>query len=303
MNFCSNCGARVTLRIPSGDSLPRHVCDACETIHYRNPLVVVGAIHQQDIFGPVVHWVLTLEGKTHYVYPLRSDDGLRIEELSLTVDLGAPAPSRSVAASLDARVEDDGRRVTLRRSGYTPHADFQLEIRDATRSAPARAWRFSAGADQADYVLFRWVPEVDWSKVAAPRGEPGRVRDRERHDTRHAIGVRGAEVERQPRILERGEKTALPPVLCLHLKRFKYVESLGRMRKLMHRVTFPWDLKLVNTTDDCPLYYTCVSKKCRPPSQPAPTSGCEQAGWGGFQLVGLLGLAAAGLGLGRRKRS
>ena len=48
MNFCSNCGARVTLRIPSGDSLPRHVCDACETIHYRNPLVVVGAIPVVD---------------------------------------------------------------------------------------------------------------------------------------------------------------------------------------------------------------------------------------------------------------
>ena len=25
-----------------------------------------------------------------------------------------------------------------------------------------------------------------------------------------------------------------------------------RMKKLMHRVTFPWELKLVNTTDDCP---------------------------------------------------
>ena len=24
------------------------------------------------------------------------------------------------------------------------------------------------------------------------------------------------------------------------------------MRKLMHRVTFPWELKLVNTTDECP---------------------------------------------------
>lgn len=24
------------------------------------------------------------------------------------------------------------------------------------------------------------------------------------------------------------------------------------MRKLMHRVTFPWELKMVNTTDDCP---------------------------------------------------
>ncbi|KAL4451497.1 hypothetical protein ABPG75_007159 [Micractinium tetrahymenae] len=44
----------------------------------------------------------------------------------------------------------------------------------------------------------------------------------------------------------------LPPVLCLHLKRFKYIESMGRMKKLMHRVTFPWELKMINTTDDCP---------------------------------------------------
>ncbi len=44
MNFCSNCGARVDFRIPPGDALPRHVCDACGTIHYQNPKVVVGAI-------------------------------------------------------------------------------------------------------------------------------------------------------------------------------------------------------------------------------------------------------------------
>ncbi|PSC77008.1 Ubiquitin carboxyl-terminal hydrolase 3 [Micractinium conductrix] len=44
----------------------------------------------------------------------------------------------------------------------------------------------------------------------------------------------------------------LPPVLCLHLKRFKYIESIGRLKKLMHRVTFPWELKMINTTDDCP---------------------------------------------------
>ena len=44
MNFCSQCGARVALRIPPGDSLPRYVCDACNTIHYRNPLMVVGSI-------------------------------------------------------------------------------------------------------------------------------------------------------------------------------------------------------------------------------------------------------------------
>jgi ADP-ribose pyrophosphatase YjhB (NUDIX family) len=44
LNFCSKCGARLALRVPPGDSLPRRVCDSCGTIHYRNPLVVVGTI-------------------------------------------------------------------------------------------------------------------------------------------------------------------------------------------------------------------------------------------------------------------
>jgi len=44
LNFCSKCGAKLALRVPPGDSLPRHVCDNCGTIHYRNPLVVVGTI-------------------------------------------------------------------------------------------------------------------------------------------------------------------------------------------------------------------------------------------------------------------
>jgi ADP-ribose pyrophosphatase YjhB (NUDIX family) len=44
MNFCSHCGAPVSLKVPLGDNLPRHVCDQCGTIHYQNPKVVVGAI-------------------------------------------------------------------------------------------------------------------------------------------------------------------------------------------------------------------------------------------------------------------
>lgn len=32
---------------------------------------------------------------------------------------------------------------------------------------------------------------------------------------------------------------ALPKVLALHLKRFKYIESAGRYKKLCHRVVFP----------------------------------------------------------------
>ncbi|HXH03167.1 MAG TPA: NUDIX hydrolase [Candidatus Competibacteraceae bacterium] len=44
MKFCSQCGAPVSLRIPPGDTLPRHVCDCCHTIHYQNPKIVAGCI-------------------------------------------------------------------------------------------------------------------------------------------------------------------------------------------------------------------------------------------------------------------
>jgi len=44
MNYCSNCGSRVALKVPEGDLLPRHVCAQCGTIHYLNPKIVVGSV-------------------------------------------------------------------------------------------------------------------------------------------------------------------------------------------------------------------------------------------------------------------
>ena len=44
MKFCSECGAALSVRIPAGDNMPRHVCDACNTIHYLNPKIVAGCI-------------------------------------------------------------------------------------------------------------------------------------------------------------------------------------------------------------------------------------------------------------------
>ena len=44
MNYCSECGAAVELRTPPGDTLPRHVCTQCATIHYLNPKIVVGCV-------------------------------------------------------------------------------------------------------------------------------------------------------------------------------------------------------------------------------------------------------------------
>jgi ADP-ribose pyrophosphatase YjhB (NUDIX family) len=48
MKFCSDCGAPVALKVPPGDNLPRHVCDACSAIHYVNPRMVIGCIAEWE---------------------------------------------------------------------------------------------------------------------------------------------------------------------------------------------------------------------------------------------------------------
>jgi len=44
VNYCSACGEKVSLIVPEGDNRHRHVCTACETIHYENPKIVTGCI-------------------------------------------------------------------------------------------------------------------------------------------------------------------------------------------------------------------------------------------------------------------
>ncbi|WP_022950426.1 NUDIX hydrolase [Leucothrix mucor] len=44
MNFCSECGQKVTKQIPEGDNRLRDVCEHCDTIHYENPKVVAGSL-------------------------------------------------------------------------------------------------------------------------------------------------------------------------------------------------------------------------------------------------------------------
>lgn len=44
MNFCNACGGQLDEQVPAGDNRPRHVCDDCGAIHYRNPKVVTGCL-------------------------------------------------------------------------------------------------------------------------------------------------------------------------------------------------------------------------------------------------------------------
>jgi ADP-ribose pyrophosphatase YjhB (NUDIX family) len=48
LKFCSACGSAVVSRIPTGDHLPRFVCENCGTVHYRNPLLVLGCVPEWE---------------------------------------------------------------------------------------------------------------------------------------------------------------------------------------------------------------------------------------------------------------
>jgi ADP-ribose pyrophosphatase YjhB (NUDIX family) len=44
MKYCSECASPVSFKVPSGDTLPRFVCEKCGRIFYENPKIVVGTI-------------------------------------------------------------------------------------------------------------------------------------------------------------------------------------------------------------------------------------------------------------------
>lgn len=48
IRYCNHCGADVSFAIPTGDSLPRHICNTCGHIHYENPRLVVGCVVEFD---------------------------------------------------------------------------------------------------------------------------------------------------------------------------------------------------------------------------------------------------------------
>ena len=48
MKFCPNCAAPIAQRVPPGDSVPRYLCDACGSIHYQNPKMVLGCLPEWE---------------------------------------------------------------------------------------------------------------------------------------------------------------------------------------------------------------------------------------------------------------
>jgi len=112
-----------------------------------------------------------MDGRLRYVYPLQTREPTRVGEFALTVDLGDAGTRMAITTLADARIEENGRRITMRRSGFKPLADFQLEAR-VQGSVPAlRVARHSPGRDSADYLMARYVPDLAWDEVESQKGQ------------------------------------------------------------------------------------------------------------------------------------
>ena len=149
MKYCSDCGAEIEIKIPEGDNRPRHVCSACESIHYQNPKVVVGTI-------PV--WedrVLLCRRAIEPRYGLWTLPAGFMEN-GETAQEGA---ARETLEEANARVEV-GKLYSL---FNLPHIDqvymlFRSRLLDL---------EFSPGAESLEVDLFR-EEEMPWEEIAFP---------------------------------------------------------------------------------------------------------------------------------------
>ncbi|WP_395142405.1 NUDIX hydrolase [Schlegelella aquatica] len=147
IKFCRACGTAVQYVIPVDDNRERAVCPACGTIHYENPLNVVGTI-------PV--WedqVLLCRRNIEPRYGLWTLPA-GFMELGETTEQGAVRETEEEAG---ARVELQGLYTLLNvvRVGQV-HLFYRARLLDT---------RFEPGPETIEARLFR-ESEVPWDEIA-----------------------------------------------------------------------------------------------------------------------------------------
>ena len=147
MNFCSNCGTTVIVRIPAGDDKPRHVCDNCRTIHYKNPLMVIGAIPEWE--DRILLCKRAIEPRLGYWT-------LPAGFMELGETTGAAA-IRETLEEANARIELNGLYTML----SVPHAN-QVHIFYRARLLDLD---FGPGTESLEVALFR-EDEIPWHDLA-----------------------------------------------------------------------------------------------------------------------------------------
>ncbi len=149
MKFCSNCGATLSWIVPEGDNRERHVCTACNTIHYVNPRIVAGCL-------PV--WEDRIMLCRRAIEPRRGYWTLPAGFLENGETIAAGA-ARETAEEANARVRD----LELYTVFSLPHISqaymfFRAELEDLD---------FSSGMETLEVELFSEA-QIPWQELAFP---------------------------------------------------------------------------------------------------------------------------------------
>jgi ADP-ribose pyrophosphatase YjhB (NUDIX family) len=179
MNFCSQCGAPVTSRVPPGDDRPRHVCDSCGTIFYSNPKIVAGCIPQ---------WGEQVLLCRRAIEP-RSGLWTLPAGFMENGESTAQAAARETLEEANARVEMGKLFAYLNIPAINQvYVIFLARLLDID---------YSAGAESLEVRLFD-EHEIPWEEIAFPSIERAlRLYYQDRR--RHSFGTHMADIERRPR--------------------------------------------------------------------------------------------------------
>lgn len=149
---CRQCGAPVQYRIPAQDNRERAICSACETIHYENPLNVVGTVPIWSVKGKLPEVLLcrrAIEPRRGY-WTLPAG----FMELGETTEQGA---LRETIEEAGARVELEGLFSVLNvvRVGQV-HFFYRARLLDT---------RFEPGEESLEARLFG-PSDIPWDEMA-----------------------------------------------------------------------------------------------------------------------------------------
>jgi len=149
MKYCSECGSRVTLKIPAGDSRERHVCDQCGHIHYINPRIIAGTLPVHE--GKVLLCRRAIEPRRGY-WTLPAgfmENG----------ETSAQAAARETIEEAEAEVDIHGLYTVFN----LPHISqvylfYRAKVIDG---------KFGVGAESLESRLFA-EQEIPWDELAFP---------------------------------------------------------------------------------------------------------------------------------------
>jgi ADP-ribose pyrophosphatase YjhB (NUDIX family) len=147
MNYCTQCGAPLQVRVPADDNRPRSVCSRCGSIHYQNPKIVAGCIPEWQ--GRVLLCRRAIEPRLGF-WTLPAG----FMEAGETT---AEAARRETLEEANASVEMQELYAVM----SLPHIDQVYMMFRARLSGP----EFSPGAESQEVELFA-PADIPWDNLA-----------------------------------------------------------------------------------------------------------------------------------------